>query len=78
LVATNVGGFKEMVEDGVTGLLVAPHDSPALGAAIGALLDDPVRRAAMGAAGRSRALAEFAPEAHMTRLEALLAEGARG
>ncbi len=77
LVATNVGGFPEMVEQGVTGLLVAPQDSVALAGAISALLEDPVRRATLGAAGLARALAEFGPEAHMTRLEALLAEGAR-
>jgi len=40
VVATSVGGIPEMIEDGVTGLLVPPHDAPALGAAILRLLDD--------------------------------------
>ena len=53
VVATRVGALPEMVQDGVTGLLVA-HDDDALAAAIGALLDDPDRAAAMGRAGRTR------------------------
>ena len=38
VVASNVGGIPEMVEDGVTGLLVPPHDAAALAAAITRLL----------------------------------------
>ena len=40
VVASNVGGIPEMVEDGVTGLLVPPHDAEALTAAIVRLLTD--------------------------------------
>ncbi len=77
LVATSVGGIPEVVEPGITGLLVPARNPGALAAAIGSLLDDPARRAAMGAAARARAVAEFAPGPHIARLEALLAEGAR-
>lgn len=54
VVATRVGGIPEVVADEETGLLVAARDPAALGRAIGALADDPVRRAAMGAKGRER------------------------
>lgn len=59
VVATRVGGNPELVQDGVTGLVVPPADSAALGEAIGALLDDPARAAAMGAAARQIAEERF-------------------
>jgi alpha-maltose-1-phosphate synthase len=47
------------VADGVTGLLAPPGDPAALAAALNALVTDPGRAAAMGRAGRGRAVAEF-------------------
>ena len=44
VVATNVGGLGEMVEDGKTGLLVPPKDVDALADAIIALLKDEAKR----------------------------------
>jgi glycosyltransferase involved in cell wall biosynthesis len=45
VVATRVGGIPSSVDDGRTGLLVEPNDSPGLAAAIVRLLDDqPLRR----------------------------------
>jgi glycosyltransferase involved in cell wall biosynthesis len=58
IVATEVGGIPEIVEDGVNGLLIPPEDPEALTAAIVRLLDDPGLRAAMSRANRARA-AEF-------------------
>jgi starch synthase len=49
----------EIVADGETGLLVPPGDSRGLAEAMIALLADPGRAAAMGAAGRRRVVAYF-------------------
>src|SRR5919112_3985863 len=59
VVASDAGGLPEVVEDGVTGLVVPRGDVPALAQAIGNLLDDPERRRRMGVAGRRRALELF-------------------
>jgi alpha-maltose-1-phosphate synthase len=59
VVASRTGGIPEVVADGVTGLLVPPGDEHELAAALNALLRDRGRAAAMGQAGRARAVAEF-------------------
>jgi starch synthase len=61
VVASAVGGIPEVVVDGETGLLV-PLDAgfePALASRLTELLQDPSRAAAMGAAGRARAVEHF-------------------
>lgn len=62
VVVTDVGALPEMVEDGVTGLVVPPRDADALAAAIVKLLQDPATRRTMGMAGRHKLDAECAPE----------------
>ena len=59
VVASDVGGVRELVVDGETGLLVAPADDEALARALGRLLADAELRRRMGAAGRTRAAALF-------------------
>jgi len=59
VVATNVGGIPEIVDDGITGTLVPPRDADALAAAIATLMDDEQTRLTMSAAGRSKALANY-------------------
>ncbi len=58
-VATRTGGIPEAVLDGLTGLLVPPDDVPALTEALLALLRNPEKCRAMGAAARQRARMEF-------------------
>lgn len=54
VVAARVGCLPELVEEGVTGLLVAPGDPNALASALVSLFEDPVAAERMGRAGRAR------------------------
>lgn len=55
VVASDVGGLRDVVQDGVTGLMVPPGDPGALAAALDNLLDHPETRERMGRAGRLHA-----------------------
>jgi glycosyltransferase involved in cell wall biosynthesis len=55
VVASDVGGLRDVVRHGVTGLLVPPGDPGALAAALDRLLEDPKARQRMGEAGRQHA-----------------------
>ncbi len=59
VVASRVGGIKEVVVDGETGVLVPPGDSVRLGHALEKILEDPKLAARMGKAGRRRVLQHF-------------------
>ena len=61
-VATRAGGTAEVVDDGVTGLLVPPGDPPALAAAIGRILDDPGLAARLGGNARERVERDFSAD----------------
>ena len=61
VVATDVGGIPEVVQDGRTGLLVPPHCPEALAGAIDQLIDHPEQMTAMGQAAAEDAKARFAP-----------------
>lgn len=54
-VGSRTGGLTEVIEDGTTGLLVAPDDPESLAKAIDRLASDPGLRSRMGGAGRRRA-----------------------
>ncbi|HET6600684.1 MAG TPA: glycosyltransferase, partial [Gaiella sp.] len=71
VIASDVGGLPEIVDEGRTGMLVPPGDVEALARAIAELADDPARAAAMGEAGRTRALAEFSQDRCTERIAAL-------
>lgn len=55
VVGTDVDGLRDLIEDGVTGLLVAPDDAQALGRALDLLTRDAAARRRMGEAARERA-----------------------
>lgn len=59
VVSSRVGGIPEIVDDGETGILVAPRDAVALADALQRLSDDPALRGRLGCAGREKSLREF-------------------
>ena len=73
VVASDLGGNLELVAEGETGYIVPNEDVAALEAAIARLADDADARAAMGRAGRERALRLFTVERQVSRFNALLA-----
>jgi glycosyltransferase involved in cell wall biosynthesis len=56
VVASRVGGIPEIVDEGVTGLLVEPDDVSSLAEALDGIAESESRRLEMGAAGRRRAI----------------------
>jgi glycosyltransferase involved in cell wall biosynthesis len=77
VVATDVGGSSEAVENDVTGLLVPANDAGALGGAIVALLRDRSRRERMGQAARTRLAAVFGEDKVVSALLDAYAAAAR-
>lgn len=59
IVATNIRGCRQVVQDGVNGMLVPVGDPASLAAAMLRFVHDPDLRAQMGAASRAKALEEF-------------------
>ena len=79
VLATRIAGVSELVEDGISGRLVAPGDPQALERALRALLDSPPEeRAAMGEAGRARVMAEFDSVTEAGKLARLIVASAGG
>jgi L-malate glycosyltransferase len=79
VVATNVGGNAEAVEDGISGFIVPVDDPVALSAAVIRLISNPSQAKAMGEAGRNLVMEKFTTEAMMSKIAAcykdLLASG---
>lgn len=59
IVTTDVPGCRDVVTNGVNGMLVPPHDSDALASALVSLIENPDLRAKMGTAGRQIAEERF-------------------
>lgn len=78
VVAVSDAGPKDIIQDGVSGVLVADSDSGHIAAGIDRLLDDEIRRRQIAGAGRDRVLAGFTAEKMTERLQDTLEElGAR-
>ncbi|MEA2271572.1 MAG: hypothetical protein QOI98_280 [Solirubrobacteraceae bacterium] len=69
VVGTAVDGIVEQLEGGA-GVLVASEDSTAIADALVALVDDPARRAQLGAAARERVLEHFTPDKSAAGIDA--------
>jgi glycosyltransferase involved in cell wall biosynthesis len=75
VVSSALSGIPELIETGVSGILVAPRDSTALADALEQLERDPALRERMGAAGRNKVAREFSLQAASAMLETLFASG---
>ena len=77
VVSTRISGIPELVEDGVTGLLVPPADSAALADALERLARDPELGHRLGRAGRAKVLREFDLADNTTQLANKMVGGSR-
>ncbi len=68
VIGSRVGGIPEMIDDGVTGLLVSPGDPADLARKLEALLANASLRRAMGDAGYRRCVDRFSLDAHVTHV----------
>ena len=76
-IGTRHGGIPEIIDDGVTGSLVAERDAGAMAARLRELVRDPAMRERLGAAARQKMLREYDLDQRVRSLEALYDE-ARG
>jgi colanic acid/amylovoran biosynthesis glycosyltransferase len=74
VVATAVGGVSELVDDGITGLLVPPGDAAAFAAALEVLLRDPALGRRLGADARRKVEARFSLAGQVDQLLSLWSE----
>jgi glycosyltransferase involved in cell wall biosynthesis len=74
VVAFDIHSNREVIADGVTGLLVPPGDIEAFSGAILRLAGEPSLRARMGCQGRARVAALFDKDVQLRKLEAFLCE----
>jgi glycosyltransferase involved in cell wall biosynthesis len=73
VVSTKLSGIPELVESGVSGILVEPGDASALSESLEKLAREPELRARLGEAGRMKVLRDFDLSRNVDRLAELLA-----
>jgi len=74
VIASQVGGVPDLVEDGITGFLVPPNQLDSLADQLEKLLVDPELRQRMGQAGMEKMSREFSVEAMVTRMTKVYAD----
>lgn len=73
VVASAVGGIRDQIDDGVSGLLLDdPSDLPAFGATVERLLRDPALAARLGIEAHARVAERFLPDRHLEQYATLL------
>jgi len=77
VVATSVGGVPELIEDGVSGLLVKPKDSAALAAAILRVLNEEPLRRRLGQAARETIVSKCDFSGVLSRLKLIYRHGSK-
>lgn len=77
-IATDVPGSRDIIEDGISGLLVPPEDPHALANAIQRLIDDPELRQQLGLAARQRVETHYTIEKEVAAHEQLYREILKG
>lgn len=73
IIATPVGAIPDMVEDGVTGLIIPEQDAEALAEAMQSFIEHPERIRSMGEAARERFLHSYTADHFEQRLLRILA-----
>lgn len=71
-IATDVAGMDEIIEHGISGLIVPSNNPEAMSQAIASLLDSPELRERIGTQARVKITREFSREQHQRQLESLL------
>ncbi len=77
IVSNRVGGVPEILDEGMTGLMVEPRNPQAMANALSGLLNDADLRAGLGEAAQARAASAHTPEAYLRALVTFYQQTAR-